>query len=350
MGIIYFVILIGVIVTVHEFGHFIAAKTFNVYVPEFSIGMGPAIYQKQKGETKYTVRALPVGGFVAMAGENDDEVFPDVPPERTIKGIAYWKRLVIMLAGIFNNMVLAFILLFVVYANIGYRVVYDPVLADVLVGSVAEEAGIKAGDRMVKATFVDGTSVTINDYNEYMNASLFYNDDEPITFVFSRDNVEYEVTLTKTLVEGQEAPMFGFSFLPTRVPLTVLEAIPYAFSELKGTLSTIVMSISKLIRGRGLNNLSGPVGIYEVTSQSVSYGFINYLYLIAMLSANVGFMNLLPLPMLDGGQVVITIGEMLARRPLNQKIKTGLMAGSMALLLGLMLIVTYNDILKMIIQ
>ena len=347
MGIIYFVVLLGVIITVHEFGHFVAAKTFNVYVPEFSIGMGPKLFQKVKGETKYSLRLLPIGGYVAMAGEEGIEGYENVPYERTIKGIHPLKQLVVMLAGVFMNMVLALLIFFIVYANVGQVANPEPVFNEILSGSVAEQAGIEVGDRLVKATFVDGTSIKVNSYIDYMNAASFYGEDDPITFSIVRDTVEYEVTLVKDYIDGQEGKMFGFVFKTTYKDISLLECIPYAFKELKDTISTLVLSLSKLIRGRGLENLSGPVGIYEVANEQASLGLLNYLYLIGILSVNVGIMNLLPLPMLDGGQSIITIGEMIVGKKLDARIRTALILGSMGLLLLLMVFVTYQDIIRL---
>lgn len=347
MGIIYFVVLLGVIILVHECGHFIAAKAFNVYVPEFSIGMGPTLFQTEKGETKYSIRALPIGGYVAMAGETGVEEFENIPAERTIKGIHPLKQLVVMLAGVFMNMVLALIIFFIVYANIGYVATPNAVFSEIMPGSVAEQAGIMPGDKMIKATFVDGSSIKVESYIDYMNAASFYGESDPITFVISRDNLEYEVTLVKGEMEGYEQKVFGFSFSNSYEEITILECIPYAFEELKSTISTIFLSLSKLIRGRGLENLSGPVGIYEAANEQAALGLLNYLYLMGILSVNVGVMNLLPLPMLDGGQSIIVVGEMVVGKKLDNRIRNILMFASMVLLFGLMIFVTFQDVIRL---
>ena len=198
------------------------------------------------------------------------------------------------------NMILALVIFFVVYASIGQIAKPEPVFSQIIEGSVAESAGIEAGDRLIKATFVDGSYVRVNSYLDYMNAASFYDDEDPITFTILRDNMEYEVTLTKDYLAGYDDKMFGFIFSNSYEKISVLECIPYAFVELKDTISTLFLSLSKLLRGRGLENLSGPVGIYEVANEQASLGLLNYLYLIGILSVNVGVMNLLPLPMLDG--------------------------------------------------
>ena len=212
MTLIYFIIMLGVIITIHECGHFIAAKSFHVYIPEFSIGMGPKLFQKQKGETKYTLRLLPIGGYVAMAGEEGVEDFKDIPHERTIKGIHPLKQLVVMLAGVFMNMILALLIFFVVFSVMGKSVATTK-LNDVIVSSPAYNAGVEVGDTIVKVKYDNDIYQTFDTFDEYSEIMSSTSIEEPVTFVLEKPNGStYEVTIERAIFGDNTSPMFGFSF------------------------------------------------------------------------------------------------------------------------------------------
>lgn len=350
MSIIYFVILLGTIVLVHEFGHFIFAKLFNVYTPEFSIGMGPKLAQIQKGETKYTLRLLPIGGYVAMAGEDGVEFDGvEVPENRTIKGIHPVKQLIIMLAGIFMNVLLAFVIFFSLFAYTG-RVNVAPraEFAQVLEGSIAEEKGIIPGDVITKVVFSDGSVLVPETYFDFVNQYTFYEGEE-VTFTIRRGTIEFDVTMAARYMENEGRALFGI--VPPSISVKeigFLECFKYAALELKDSASTIFMTLGKLVRGRGLDMMSGPVGIYQVTEQQANYGLTNYLALIALISVNVGIFNALPLPILDGGRSLITIGEMIFKKKLNPKIEQGIMLAAWAVIFVVFIYVTFNDLTRLL--
>ncbi|MBR3694191.1 MAG: site-2 protease family protein [Erysipelotrichales bacterium] len=347
MGIIYFVILLGSIVLVHEFGHFVFAKLFNVYTPEFSIGMGPQIFQFQKGETKYTLRLLPMGGYVAMAGEDGVDEDIELDPSRTIKGIHPFKQLIIMMAGIFMNVLFAYVIFFGIFAYNGQ--VYlppEPVFDQVLEGSVAEEMGVQPGDEIIKLVFSDGSVVEPETYYDFVNHYTFYQDEE-VTFTLLRGNEVFEVTMAPRYLESEGRNLFGIvAPSSTPVDLSLMDCFYYAGVELQSSASSIFMTLSKLVRGRGLDMMSGPVGIYEVTQTQVSYGLTSYLALIGMISVNVGIFNALPLPILDGGRSLITLCEWGFKKKLNPKIEHAIMMVAWGMILALFIFVTYNDLIR----
>ena len=164
MTIVYFIVILGIIVLVHELGHLISAKAFGVYCKEFAIGFGPKIKSIQGKETLYSIRALPLGGFVSMAGESGVE-FDNIDSSRTLKGIAPYKRIIIMLSGIFNNLVLAYLIFVVLFMIAGARnIAPEPIIAGIVQDSAAELAGFLENDRITALTFSDGFSVEPKDF------------------------------------------------------------------------------------------------------------------------------------------------------------------------------------------
>jgi regulator of sigma E protease len=347
MTLLYFVIILGIIVFVHELGHLIAAKTFGVYCREFAIGMGPKVKSWQKGETLYSLRALPVGGFVAMAGEEGVDA-EDIPANRTIKGIAPLKRIVIMLAGVFMNILLAWIIFVGVFIYQGARSLPpEPVIAGVISGSVAETAGFMANDEIVKVSFSDGTSIVPKDFYEVITYTQLYTDE--MVFTVNRDGVDLIIKVTPLFNEEEGRYMIGLKLpQPVIEELSFLGAIWAGTEYIGTTISEILNTLSRLVRGIGLNAISGPIGIYDVTNQQAQQGLLSLIVLTAILSVNVGIFNLLPIPLMDGGRVVITVAEMIIGKPINRQLEQALMTASVILVIGLVLFVTWQDILRLL--
>lgn len=347
MTLLYFVIILGIIVFVHELGHLITAKIFGVYCKEFAIGMGPKVKSWKKGETLYSLRALPVGGFVAMAGEEGVD-FEGIPESRTIKGIAPLKRIIIMLAGIFMNILLAWVIFVGVFIYQGARSLPpQPIIAGVISGSVAEAAGFLSGDEIVKVAFSDGTSIVPKDFYEVITYTQLYNDQ--MVFTVDRDGINRTISVTPVFNEEEGRYMIGLM-----LPQPVIEELSFfgavwAGTEYIGTTITeIVNTLSRLVRGIGLNAISGPIGIYDVTDQQAQQGLLSLIVLTAILSVNVGIFNLLPIPLMDGGRVVITVAEMIIGKPINRQFEQALMTASVILVMGLVLFVTWQDILRLL--
>lgn len=347
MTLIYFVLILGIIVFVHELGHLISAKVFNVYCREFAIGMGPKIKSWQKGETLYSLRALPVGGFVAMAGEEGVDV-EDIPAHRTIKGIAPPKRIVIMLAGVFMNIMLAWVIFVGVFIYQGARTLPpQPIIAGIISGSVAETAGFQAGDRIVEVSFSDGTSIQPKDFYEVITYTQLYTDQ--MDFTVDRSGQTLSIKVTPVFNEKEGRYMIGL-MLPQPIieELNFFQAIGAGTEYVFTTIGEIISTLSRLIRGIGLNAISGPIGIYDVTGQQAQQGLLSLIVLTAILSVNVGIFNLLPIPLMDGGRVVITVAEMVIGKPINRQLEQALMTVSIILVMALVLFVTWQDILRLL--
>lgn len=347
MNVIYFVILLSSIITIHELGHFVTAKKFNVYVPEFSIGMGPKLWQTSRGETKYTIRALPIGGYVAMAGE-EGIAAEGIPFERTLLGIAHWKRIVITVAGAFMNFVLAWVIFAAIFMYNGKVVVPPaPVIGGIMENSPAARADIQAGDIIVQVMYSDGSILIPKNYYDFINESAFYDDE--VVMTLRRGEKVFEISIAPEFNEEAGRPLFGLlAPQPTILTITPWQALGYASKEIGNSASSVVGMLGKLVRGTGLDKLSGPVGIYEATKEQVSYGLISYLALMGMLSVNIGIFNLLPLPILDGGRVLLTMFEGITKIKINQKIEAAFMVLGIIMMGALFVFVTYQDIIRLI--
>lgn len=344
MSIIYFILILSALIIVHELGHLITAKRFGVYCSEFSIGMGPAIYKHQFKETAFAIRLLPIGGFVAMAGEEgvDDEA---IPFERTIKGIKVWKQVVVMAAGAVMNILLAWIIFIGITMYQGaVALPPEPVINGTTAGSPAEIAGFQANDRIIEVSSHDITFVPEN-MNEITEHIQYY--PEATKFKVQRGEEIIELTLTPTYLKDDNRYFIGIEYSRNIKQIGVMEAFSYGTQQLLESSTSIFRALGKLLQGVGLNNLSGPVGIYKITADTIQYGWISILSLIALLSVNLGIMNLLPLPVLDGGRIFITMMEKISGRKLGEKAEYIITMAGVMLLVGIMVFATWQDIMRL---
>jgi len=346
MSLVYTLIILSIIIIVHELGHLVSAKAFGVYCKEFSMGMGPKLWGFKGKETAYNLRLFPFGGFVAMAGEESVEV--DVPKERSLLGIAKYKRIIIMLSGIFMNVVLAFVLFVGINWYLGYvvqspKAIIDGIVAD----SPAEAAGLQAKDKILKMTFEDGTTIVPKDFNDVITYTQLYHN--AITFTLERGSQQVTVTVTPVYDEENDRYFLGVMLPPAeKIDINPIQGIGYAFTTVISTIYSMFLLIGKLLTGVGLQSLSGPVGIIEITKTQASDGLLSMIYLTAILSLNVGVFNILPLPILDGGRVFIIAVEMIIKKPIDKRLELALMYTSAALLLLLMVFATWQDLGKLL--
>lgn len=345
MTILYFILILSIIIIIHELGHLMTAKYFNVYCEEFSIGMGPAIYKKKFKETTFAIRLLPIGGFVSMAGEEgiEDE---GIPFERTIKGIAWWKQIIVMAAGAIMNVLLAWVL-FIGITMVQGRVVIpaEPVVQGFTENSAAEAAGFEIGDKILEVSS-GGERVKPDTFNDVTD-HLGYHPKEETTFTVERGSQTLEIKLTPTYNEEEGRYLAGFATTSQIKEISVLEGFKYGTEKMIDGSTSILQALTKLIRGIGLENLSGPVGIYQITDQVTQNGLLPALSLIALLSLNIGIFNLIPLPVLDGGRIFITLIEKIIGRKLGERVETVIMMIGVVLLIGLMVFATWQDIMRL---
>ena len=347
MTLVYFILILGIIVLVHEFGHFIFAKMFGVYVYEFSIGMGPKLFSKKrknkKDETEYCIRAIPIGGFVQLAGEEVDDD-KSVPKSKKMYNKPIWQRFLIMFFGAGNNFILAFIILLLCGIFFGAPNM-DPVVAKLTSGYPMEEAGIEVGDEFLE---VNGNKIsTIDDVRIYLSV---IKPGEPINFEMKKDSgeiVTYEVTPQKETIDGIESYKFGIEFIE-QTEKGFFALIKYAFEKTGALFKQMFITFKLLFTGQvGMNNLSGPVGIYSIVGQTRSAGIESVLQLVALLSINVGFINLIPFPAFDGGRILFLVIEKIKGSPVNPKIENICHSIGFVLLILLLIFITFNDIIRM---
>lgn len=347
MTLIYFILILGIIILVHEFGHFIFAKMFGVYVYEFSIGMGPKIFSRKrknkKDETEYCIRAIPIGGFVQLAGEEIDDD-KSVPKSKKMYAKPIWQRFLIMFFGAGNNFILAFLILFACGIFFGSPNM-DPVVSKLTDGYPMVESGIEVGDRILE---INGNNIsTIDDVRIYMSVAT---PGEPITFEIKKESgkiVTYEVSPVKEEVDGVTSYRFGIEFI-SEDEKGFFAPIKYAFEKTGALFNQMFITFKLLFTGQvGMDNLSGPVGIYSIVGQSRSAGIESVLQLIALLSINVGFVNLIPFPAFDGGRILFLAIEKIKGSPVNPKVENIFHSIGFILLLLLMVFITFNDIVRM---
>ena len=339
------IFILGLIILVHEFGHFITAKKAGVHIYEFSIGMGPLIHtHKGKDGINYNIRALPIGGFVSMAGEvYEDDDTKKIKKEDFMCNKKWWQRVIILAAGVFNNFLLAIIILFVMALIWGANSL-EPRVGTVLEGSAAEKYGLKEGDLILaindhKVSTWDQTQIVLylkNDSNVYTFEVL--RDDEVKTL-----KIEPEVTENET---GEEQKIFGFG-IEQREIHGLWASIKYAFERFWSLISTMWITVINLFTGQiSLSSLSGPVGIYHVVGESLQMGAQQLVYLTAFLSINVGLINILPIPAFDGGRILFLIIEKIKGSPINSKFENACHMVFFFVIILLMIYITVCDIIR----
>ena len=349
LTLIYFILILGVIVLVHEFGHFIFSKLFGVYVYEFSIGMGPRVFgtKKKKGKTQYNVRAFPIGGFVSLAGEDPTEEDPEVPKGAFLYNKPVWQRFIIMAAGVFNNFLLAIIILFGIGLFHG-SIDMTPEITKVDQEYPLYEVGVRDGD-IVKE--VNGNKIsTMDDLKIYL---ALENDGSETEFVIERDGKEYTYKVTPVEEKDEETNETVYKYgmeLETKRKHGFLNAIKYSFEQLISYFKQMIITFKYLFSGKiGADNLSGPVGIYSIVGKVTKESpLLNILSLTALLSVNVGFLNIMPFPAFDGGRIVFLIIEKLRGKPVNPKVENMVNTIGFCLLMLLVVFVTWNDIVKLL--
>lgn len=341
------VLVFGVIIIIHEAGHFAAAKACGVKVNEFSLGMGPRLFGWGKGETQYSLRLLPIGGYVSMEGEDSDSGDP-----RAFNRKPVWQRLIIICAGAFMNLVLGFVILLIVSSF------EDGITTTQIAGFYSDDSpshvsGLEVGDEIVR---VNGMRVFCD-----TDISYQFQLDEDRVFEMTVMRNGQKVVLPEvrfdgeTLEDGSQSLVIDFYVLGEKVnPLTVLS---YSSRKFVSVARMIWLSLFDLLRGRyTINDLSGPVGIVGAigkvvgsTSEGVAVGdmLLNLLSFVVFITINVGIFNLLPIPALDGARAFFLIIELIRRKPLKPEVEGTVHFVGLMLLFGLMIVVTFFDILKL---
>lgn len=349
------ILAIGVIIFVHEGGHFLLARANGVGVMEFSIGMGPRLFTTVKGGTRYSIKAIPFGGSCIMRGEDGEIDDPEVTAQHENDDDIFfkkpvWARISVILAGPMFNILLGF--LFALFV-IGYAGIDLPVLDDVIEGYPAEEAGMQGGDEIVK---INGKRITI-----YREITLYFSmhEAEPIEITYRRDGALYTTTLTPKWDEENQKYYYGFITYQMRTKTGPLQTIGYAANEVKYCVSATIDSLRLLVTGKsGLNDLSGPVGVTqavgdiarEASQDGPLYVLLNVMNVMIAISVCLGIMNLLPLPALDGGRLIFLLFEAVTGRAVPREKENMVHLIGIILLFLLSFVVLFNDIRKLFVS
>ncbi len=323
------ILLFCIMIFPHELGHFIAAKRMDVKVNEFSFGMGPAIWKRQKGETLYSIRLFPIGGFCAMEGEDEESEEP-----RAFTNKKPWQKIVILAAGSFMNVICAVIIMIIVTGILGFT---TTTIDEVTAGSPAAKAGIVQGDEIVEIN--DKKVESWGDVSQYIGEA----GEKSVTIEVSRDGN------AKTLVMQPEYDDAGRYVVGIKCAIShsPLRAIAEGSKATWNMTVDMFDVLGQLFTGKlGTENLSGPVGMVQMVSETTQYGFWYYGFLTALICMNLAIMNMLPFPALDGGRIIFVLYTAITGKPVSQKVEGTIHFVGIILLFALMIYVTFNDITR----
>lgn len=331
------IFVFGVLVTVHEFGHFITAKMTGMRVDEFAIGFGPKIYQQKDGETLYSLRAIPLGGYNKIAGmDPDDPVEPNAFNSKPIPA-----RMLVILAGALMNFILPIILFSGIFMVEGrLQLVNEPVLGTVVDEMAAARAGLKAGDRIVT---IDGKNVeTWTD----VVLNLRKAGTEEVTLTAECNGVLQTYKMTPMFDKDAGRPLIGVSPKFSKESLGFFGSIKEGFIYTKNIGLSMVSGLYRIVSGNAPADVAGPIGVAQMAGQVAEKGLLPLMNFVAFLSINLGVINLLPLPALDGGHFVLLLLEALRGKPLGGKAMTNIQMVGVALILALTVFSTFKDITR----
>jgi regulator of sigma E protease len=350
--IIVFVLIFGVVVVSHELGHFIVAKLNGIKVLQFSVGMGPDLLKFTKGETKYVLKLLPIGGACMFEGEDgislaqkDEEGKRVENPDGSFCNANVWARIATVFAGPFFNIILAFLLSLIV---VGFSGEIIPEINSILDGYPAGEAGLQVGDVITR---INGERIYLQGEVTFISA---VSTGSPMEIEYKRDGQKYKTTLTPKFSEEDDRYYIGFTIGET-IECKGFDLIKYSLYEVRYWLKTTIKSLVMLVQGRlSANDLSGPVGIAVTIDETIDvakpYGIptvvLTMINFAVLLSVNLGVMNLLPLPALDGGRLLFMLIEVVRGKPVAPEKEGMVHFVGFVLLMILMVFVLYNDIAK----
>ena len=343
MSIIVAILIFSFIIVFHELGHYLVAKACDVRVNEFTLGLGPTLFSVQGKETKFCLKILPFGGSCVMEGEDEES-----DDERAFNKKSTLQKFLIVFAGPFFNFILAFLLSMILLGALGYD---TPLVEDVMEGYPAQEAGIQKGD-----TIVSLNGYRTHFYNE-VRVYIFFHTGEELDVVYERDGEKYTAHIIPKYDEESGSYLIGIQGNTVRNKGNLFQIMEYSLYEIRYQIYTTLQSLKMLFTGQiSIREMSGPVGIVSTIGESYeeasAYGvFVTVMQMISiaiLLTANLGVMNLLPFPALDGGRLVIFLIEGISRKKIDERVEGGINFVGFALLMMLMVAVMISDIQKLL--
>ena len=350
-GFIYAIIALSVLIIVHEFGHFIIARLVNVKVITFSLGFGKKLFSWKKGETEYAISAMPLGGYVKLLGESPDEEVPEEEKERSFTNKTPFQRFLIVFAGPFFNLVFALLIIYFSLIFNGYGTL--PAKIDgIMEGYPAHTAGVKAGDKIIK---ING--IKINDWHD-LSREVAFADKAPMRFLLQRGDTTYETTITPIEVEekGELGNITKRKKIGVIGPKEIvwkkenpISAVPKSIEDTYMMTQTMLRGIYHMIIGDiSTKEIGGPIAILQLTGKQAKNGMWSLLIFVAFISINLGILNLLPIPVLDGGHILFNFIEIITRRKVSEKTIDIAQKIGLTLLIMLMVFAFYNDIRRLV--
>ena len=334
------VLVFGFLIFIHELGHYLCARLFGVGIKEFAIGMGPRIggWTSKKTGTVYSIRAIPLGGYVSMLGEDEES-----KEENSFGRKKVWQRMVIVLAGPLMNLLIGLLAMSVMVGAEGTLYSTEVEYRDMAGVAISEASGLRDGDEIMKVG-----NVRVHTRYE-VTYEIMHQGNAAIDLTVKRDGKR--VVLEDILFPCREANgmVFGaVDFYGGTEAFTVGNLIKHTFFRSVSTVKMTLDSLADLIRGRfGVEALTGPVGMTQTIGESVANGLESFLYIFVVITINLGVMNLIPIPGLDGGRFLFLIVEGILRRPLNEKVQGYIQTAGLLLVLGLAIVVMFNDIIRL---
>lgn len=365
MSIIIFFIILLVLVLVHEFGHFFTAKKFGIRVDEFGFGFPPKLFGKKYGETEYTFNLLPLGGFVKIFGENPDDENTNGPDKmRSFVHKAKWKQAIVLFAGVFMNFILAWVLFSIGFmSGLPTSVGAEPAgqklsnihltVVSVLPDSPAYIAGLKSGDRIVKVESEQDILSDINSENLRSFVLAHGNKEIDIGYIRGKNQNINSIAVTPTINKEDNKPELGIAMdMIGTAKLPILKALREGMSltlfVTKSTVSGLYTLLADSLKGQGsLSSVTGPVGLVGIVGDAYEFGFVYLLSFAALISINLAIINLLPFPALDGGRLFFLLIEKIKGSRINPKFTNTANTIGFALLILLMVVVTFHDVVKL---
>ncbi len=328
--IILVILMFGVLIAVHEIGHLVAAKKSGVKVNEFALGMGPKILSKKKGETLYSLRAFPIGGFCAMEGEDSES-----EDARSFNKASAPRKAIILVAGSVCNFILAIVMMIAVIAYVGTP---STELESVTPDGPAAQAGIVAGDEIVA---VNGEEIT--EWDDFVVA-ISESETDTVKIDVERDG--QVISYTTNLIEEEGRKIVGVT---SKLEKNIFSAIPLGFEGTWDMAKNMINVLKDLFTGQvGLDQLTGPIGIGYVVDESLNYGLINFFYLVSLISLNLGIINLLPLPALDGGRLLFLLINVITGKKVSEKVEGTIHFVGMGLFILLAIYIAGQDIIRFV--
>lgn len=339
--IVSFAVVFTIVALIHEFGHFIVAKRSGIRVHEFGMGFGPKLFSFKIGETSYALNLIPILAYVKIAGEEDEEE-ASTPEDQKFYTKPIFIRFLLAFLGPFFNIILAFIILFLVFTFVGVPKEVSNEIEKIVPNSPAAAVGLKPGDKIISIDNLPGSNM------EKAISYIHDSSDKLLAVKIARDGQELVFKVAPKYDQKLKVGLIGFSPKPTYIKVSLLSALLYGMQQTWSMILLMFIIIGKLLTGGiSLGEIAGPVGIAQITGTYAQSGFLTFLQFMAFLNVNIGVINLLPLPALDGGRITFIIIELLRGKPIDIKTENKIHQWGLYLLLALMVLVTFNDVMRL---